>query len=501
MSNRNDFTNKNTEFAGTGAIRIPNGTTQQRPTAAAGMIRFNTSTGLAEVYDGTIWAVFGAPPPVINTVTPSTYNGESGTTFNLAGSGFSQDVAVYFITSGGAENLAGSVTFANSQLIYATTPRDYTVAEEPLDVKVVQASGFFTLLDAIDCGGVPTWNTAGGLLATINDRYGSYSPITTVSASDPDAGATITYSIVSGSLPAGTNLNSSTGAISGDPTDVASQTTSNFTLAATDNAGNVTQRSFSIVVNPAPDGSASANASGSPQQIKSITGTTPTNGVYWYKNSGYNSNNPFQAYTDWSVNSNTGYMILTQAQLSGSIITNFTDVGTLSTNVSGTRGHNNTFREPTSTILSGWSGDTSNRCIVGMYRTSTGSSLATTTNLNWIQIAVTPATFRNMFDNVPSGGEFVGTLSARSAGGTGNFYWSKNSNAEYPNHLQMHNAQNNGVWNQENYIEIRQAGTDGNHSYFIAGDGNGGYYTSSLGYNGGSSERVGFFGFAPNNFI
>ena len=247
------------------------------------------------------------------------------------------------------------------------------------------------------------------------------------------------------------------------------------------------------------DGSSSIRAAGSPAQIASSLGTTPTNGVYWFKNPGYNSNTPFQAYTDWSINNNTGYMILTQSQISGQVITNFTDVGTNSTSISGTRGHNNTFREPTSTILSGWNGDTSNRCIVGMYRTSTGSSLATASYLNWIQIAVTPATFRNMFDNVPGGGEFVGTLSARSAGGTGNFYWSKSSSGEYSDHLQMHNAQNNGTWNQSNYIEIRQAGSDSNHSYFVAGDGNGGYYMSSLAYNGGSQERVGFFGFAPNN--
>jgi hypothetical protein len=229
-------------------------------------------------------------------------------------------------------------------------------------------------------------------------------------------------------------------------------------------------------------------------------GTTPTNGVYWYKNSGYNSGTAFQAYTDWSINSNTGYMILTQSQISGAAVTNFTDVGTLSTSVSGTRGHNNTFREPTATILSNWSGDTSNRCLVGQYRTSTGTSLSTGTNLQWIQMAVTPATFKLMFDNVPGNGEFIGTISARSAGGTGNFYYSKN-NSEYPNHLQMGNASTDNGWNGSNYIEIRQAGGDANHSYFVAGDGNGSYWAASLSYNGGSGDRVGFFGFAPNNVI
>ena len=343
----------------------------------------------------------------------------------------------------------------------------------------------------------PTWTTASGTIATIYDNAAG--PHVTIAAVDPEL-TSVTYSIVSGSLPPGTTLNASTGVISSDPTDVVSQTTSTFTAAATDAGGNQRTRSFSIIVNPAPNGSTSARAAGSPAQIASVLGSTPTNGVYWYKNAGYNSNTPFQAYTDWSVNSNTGYMILTQSQISGAAITNYVDVGTGSSSVSGTRGHNNTFREPTSNILSNWSGDTSNRCLVGQYRTSTGTTLATGTNIQWIQLAVTPAIFRNMFDNLPGPGEFNGSISARSVGGTGSFYWSKN-NSEYPNHNQMGNALTDNGWNGNNYVEIRQAGGDTNHSFFVAADGGGSYWAASLAYNGGSGERVGFFGFAPNNVI
>lgn len=40
----------------TGAVRLPTGTTAQRPAAPiAGMIRFNTDTNLIEFYNGTIW--------------------------------------------------------------------------------------------------------------------------------------------------------------------------------------------------------------------------------------------------------------------------------------------------------------------------------------------------------------------------------------------------------------------------------------------------------------
>jgi hypothetical protein len=46
---------KNTIINDTGFITMPNGTTGQRPTAATGMIRYNTSTGTMEYYNGSGW--------------------------------------------------------------------------------------------------------------------------------------------------------------------------------------------------------------------------------------------------------------------------------------------------------------------------------------------------------------------------------------------------------------------------------------------------------------
>jgi hypothetical protein len=39
----------------TDAVALPKGTTAQRPTAVAGMIRWNTTTGAAELYNGAEW--------------------------------------------------------------------------------------------------------------------------------------------------------------------------------------------------------------------------------------------------------------------------------------------------------------------------------------------------------------------------------------------------------------------------------------------------------------
>ena len=77
----------NLNFSGTGTIRLPNGTTGQRPSPAAGMIRYNTTSGLFEGYT-TQWggiggasadgAVYENAQTISNNYTMTTnFNGES----------------------------------------------------------------------------------------------------------------------------------------------------------------------------------------------------------------------------------------------------------------------------------------------------------------------------------------------------------------------------------------------------------------------------------------
>jgi hypothetical protein len=77
----------NLNFSGTGTVRLPNGTTGQRPTPAAGMIRYNTTTGLFEGYTDDWGGIGGASAngaiyenaqSITETYTMSTnFNGES----------------------------------------------------------------------------------------------------------------------------------------------------------------------------------------------------------------------------------------------------------------------------------------------------------------------------------------------------------------------------------------------------------------------------------------
>ena len=93
-----------------------------------------------------------------------------------------------------------------------------------------------------------TFDTAAGSLGTLTDAQrsdpnGNLDPVTATTTF-----GTLSYSVQSGSLPSGLTLNSSTGAFVGTADQVASDTTSNFTIRATLDLGNTLDRSFSITV-------------------------------------------------------------------------------------------------------------------------------------------------------------------------------------------------------------------------------------------------------------
>jgi len=231
----------------TGYFSLPRGSTAQRPgTSANGYVRFNTTTGTTEHYTINGWESIGGVISVA-TVSPSSFTGNAGTQFTITGSGFVSGCVVSFITSGSQEYAASSTTFLTASNLTATTPRNFTVAEEPLSVKVTNPSGATgTKLNAIDCGGTPTFTTAAGSLGNIYDSTRTNYTLATAAATDPD-GTSITYSISSGSLPLGLSFNTTTAAITGTATAVVSDTTYTFTVSASDGV-NTSTRQFSITV-------------------------------------------------------------------------------------------------------------------------------------------------------------------------------------------------------------------------------------------------------------
>jgi len=279
-----DFKFENIVDTGTEGTKVASGTTAQRGTTA-GQLRFNSTTGLAEYYTGTAFKSIDSPPTISSLdVTEVDSQAGGNQTIVITGSGFNAGATVTFVGNSGTDFNASTVTVDSDTQITSVAPKaSFLNAQEPYGVKVTNVSGLSaTLASQINVDSSPTWNTASGTLATIYDMAtGTHA---TVSATDPD-GDTVSYSETGGTVLSTNNLslNSSTGAISGDPVDVVSPTTHTFTLRATANS-KTADRSFNIIVNPTLDGSTSAKANTSAQAIYDVTGTT-TDGLYWIKDS------------------------------------------------------------------------------------------------------------------------------------------------------------------------------------------------------------------------
>ena len=256
MANSRDFTGKNRKFTGTKGIVAPRGTTGERVGSESGELRFNTTTQLMEYYDGNQWKSIDSPPIVssVNVTEVDRLDSTVNQTFIITGSNFSSGAVVTFVGFLGSDFNASTVTVNNSTQITAIVPRlSFLNAQEPYGVRVSNPSGLSsTLVEQINVDSSPAWNTTAGNIANIDD--GASGTHVTVSATDTD-GDTVTYSETGGTVltTAGLTLNASTGAITGNPTDVGSNTTYSFTLRATANT-KTADRSFNIVVSPAPAG-------------------------------------------------------------------------------------------------------------------------------------------------------------------------------------------------------------------------------------------------------
>lgn len=86
----------------------------------------------------------------------------------------------------------------------------------------------------------PVWTTPAGFLGTLTERL-------TTSVSVQAVGTDIVYSVITGSLPPGLFLNTSTSVISGTPYSVPTIQTSNFVIRAK-NADGVSDQTFSLAV-------------------------------------------------------------------------------------------------------------------------------------------------------------------------------------------------------------------------------------------------------------
>ena len=247
--NNLDVSFENITDTGTEGTKVATGTNAQRG-STQGQLRFNTDIGLAEYYTGTAFKAIDAPPTVLSLdVTEVDSQAGGNQTIVITGSGFNSGATVTFVGASGTDFNASTVTVDSDTQITAVAPKaSFLNAQEPYGVKVTNSSGLSaTLTGQINVDSSPIWNTASGSLGEIasNDTGNHF----TVLATDPD-GDTVTYSETASVLSSqNLTLNSSTGVISGDPTDVASNTTLSFTLRATANS-KTADRAFTITLTP-----------------------------------------------------------------------------------------------------------------------------------------------------------------------------------------------------------------------------------------------------------
>ena len=243
-----DVTVNNLTGKGTTGVKLPVGTTDQRVNTL-GSLRFNSTQGFAEYYNGNQWVAIDVPPGV-SSVNPTNFESSAlPSNIVITGTNFRSAVSVKFIGANGIETSAGSVTRDSATQITAQVPNSLTSANEPFKVKVTNTNSSLSgeLADAFNIDAAPAFGVAAGTLGTLVSG-GSASSLTTVTATD-DEGDSISFSVTSGSLPSGITFNSN-GTFSGNAGGVSSSTTSTFVVTASDGT-NTSTRQYTITVNPA----------------------------------------------------------------------------------------------------------------------------------------------------------------------------------------------------------------------------------------------------------
>ena len=213
-----------------------------------------TINGAAVALGGSTTITTIARPTITTSsavIAPST-----NASFTLAGTNFVSVPIVELISSTGAITRASAVTFNSATSLTVTTnlaAGSYFVRVENNDGGAVRSSSAILAVSL-----APVWSTSAGSLGTIS---GGDTQSFTLLAYDDDSSAVTSYSLQSGSLPGGFSLagDSSIGTISGTETGSSATTTYSFTIRATDNESQTTDRAFTITVSHGSSGGGQFN--------------------------------------------------------------------------------------------------------------------------------------------------------------------------------------------------------------------------------------------------
>lgn len=229
-----------------GSSGIPYGTTQDRPAnPELGQPFFNSDESRLELYTtDNGWQNIVQETPGVVSVSGVYAEQDQSSVITINGTNFSAGAIAYAVGTNGVEVQADTTTVVSVVEVTATFS-GLTVANEPYDIKVVNPSNLYGILyDGLQIDKVPVFLTQSGTLGTFLEES---SVSVQISATDEES-SNLIFSVSSGSLPAGININSATGLISGTPADVIPNTTYSFTVSVTD-GNNVVDRNFDITIN------------------------------------------------------------------------------------------------------------------------------------------------------------------------------------------------------------------------------------------------------------
>ncbi len=240
-----DFKFENITDTGTEGTKVASGTTAQRG-STSGQWRYNTTTGFFEGRNASGTFSTLEPTPIVTSVDDTEVDSAGGgnQTIVITGQNFTSGAVASFVGTSAQFNASTTTVDSDTQITAVAPKASFLNAQEPYKVKVTSSSGLAgsSAAGLINVDNAPTWTTAAGSLGAA--ETGDTGTHFTVAATDAE-GDTVAYSVQSGSLPTGTSLDASTGAISG--TIGGSAATYSFTLRATANS-KTADRAFTIAI-------------------------------------------------------------------------------------------------------------------------------------------------------------------------------------------------------------------------------------------------------------
>lgn len=183
-------------------------------------------------------------PRIISISTSSLPNINDTTV--ITGQNFASNVQVAFTGTGYSSTAAKSVVRNSSTSLTVTRPDNFPPSGSPYTITVTNpgtpsptSTNSHILASSVTSGSAPVWVTS----ATLPQYNTTNSYSTTIQATDSDGGSSVSYSVVSGSLPTGITFNTSTATFSGTTSSTGNFT---YTIRATDSGGNFVDRAFTI---------------------------------------------------------------------------------------------------------------------------------------------------------------------------------------------------------------------------------------------------------------